>query len=134
MEKQTTVFSEKYLLVPINPKAPWQTLTISAKNRQPYQLQVRLDASNPVWHMHIDVSAYIGIESEISPVFPLKTANRMEIPNLYAEPLRPQVHFSSRQGWLNDPNGLVKVAIPTISGISTTPLTPFGRICTGATP
>jgi fructan beta-fructosidase len=109
MEKQTTVFSEKYLLVPINPKAPWQTLTISAKNRQPYQLQVRLDASSPVWHMHIDVSAYIGIESEISPVFPLKAANRMEIPNLYAEPLRPQVHFSSRQGWLNDPNGLVKV-------------------------
>lgn len=28
-------------------------------------------------------------------------------PELYSERLRPQYHFSSRRGWLNDPNGLV---------------------------
>lgn len=28
-------------------------------------------------------------------------------PDLYHESLRPQYHFSSRRGWMNDPNGLV---------------------------
>ena len=30
-------------------------------------------------------------------------------PNLYRESERQQIHFSSRRGWLNDPNGLVYV-------------------------
>ena len=33
--------------------------------------------------------------------------NLPEADRLYTEPQRPQFHFTSRRGWLNDPNGLV---------------------------
>ncbi|WP_165249512.1 glycoside hydrolase family 32 protein [Paludisphaera soli] len=34
-------------------------------------------------------------------------ARGLDRPGLYGEPHRPQLHFTSRVGWLNDPNGLV---------------------------
>jgi sucrose-6-phosphate hydrolase SacC (GH32 family) len=27
--------------------------------------------------------------------------------DLYQEPFRPQIHFSPKTGWMNDPNGMV---------------------------
>src|SRR4051794_17021355 len=27
--------------------------------------------------------------------------------NMYSEPHRPQIHFSPKKGWMNDPNGML---------------------------
>lgn len=34
-----------------------------------------------------------------------KTSNDINIDNLYNEHLRPKLHFTTKNGWINNPNG-----------------------------
>lgn len=54
----------------------------------------------------IDDSAPAGLLDGIAEGAAMDRRNPLYA-DLYAEAMRPQYHFSSRRGWLNDPNGLV---------------------------
>src|SRR5262249_51250794 len=63
-----------------------------------------------------DVSKFGGKKLTISTVLPadskaldgiVASDNVPDPTTLYEEKLRPRFHFTSRRGWLNDPNGLV---------------------------
>ena len=78
---------------------------------------IELNSGNPDWWAPMDVSAYLGktITLEVDNISDQFDAFRYieesdTIKNsdkLYHEPLRPQLHFSPKRGWTNDPNGLV---------------------------
>jgi sucrose-6-phosphate hydrolase SacC (GH32 family) len=65
----------------------------------------------------MDVSAYQGKAARVTsvvieggeeaPVLVKQAPGIIGAEGLYHEALRPQLHFSSRRGWNNDPNGLV---------------------------
>ena len=80
-------------------------------------------SEKPDWFAHTDMSSWQGKEAVIrvdgkwpanSAPAPGSTALGLvqksdkiwDEENLYHEKLRPQFHFSSQRGWLNDPNGL----------------------------
>lgn len=101
----------KYFVFPVNPLATVKRLTFKKNTEIVYAINIKLDYVNPDFNAYIDVSRFMDENLDIS-IFPgmklsFDEADTMEIENLYHEPMRPQVHFSTKNGWLNDPNGLI---------------------------
>jgi len=77
---------------------------------------IELAEGEPDWWAPLDVSAWTGKKLSVTSSLPpgskaLDTLKQSDTligsENLYREALRPQIHFSAKRGWLNDPNGLV---------------------------
>jgi len=103
----------KYLIFPVNTLSTKKVLTFKINGETVYELNIKLDNGNPNFYAYIDVSRFIGqtIDILVSPEMKLEfcEADEMNIDNLYCEPMRPQVHFTTKNGWMNDPNGLLYI-------------------------
>lgn len=117
LEKEIQV-DEQYLLLPVSNSSVKSRVTFEASEFSTF-FNIRL-ASNKdsidYWTF-IDVRRFDNQEVvlKVESTGKLKVAFELihisaeiksKVP-IYQEELRPQVHFSSRRGWLNDPNGLV---------------------------
>ena len=121
------------LNLPVNPASRMVRARIKLNDKPLTQFNIRL-SDNPSFWTFFDVSPYQGqtilIEIENAPQGPGRnqqgntTNNTTELntkaldmvfadktypghENVYKEPERPQIHFSSQRGHLNDPNGLL---------------------------
>ena len=111
------VFTNSLLNIPVKTGAPRHRMTILAGTNVVWDFNVELATSTPDWWAFLDVSPLLGRTATVtvdnlpanSPVLnSLVQSNGIVGANeLYREHLRPQLHFSSRRGWLNDPNGMI---------------------------
>lgn len=101
----------KYLVFPVNTMSTGKDLIFKRNGETVYQLYIKLDNLNPDFNAYIDVSRFVGqtIDISVTPEMRLefREADEMDIQNLYNEPIRPHVHFTTKNGWINDPNGLI---------------------------
>lgn len=106
-----TKIENKYLIFPVNTLSTKKNLVFKRGEKILYQLNIKLDNIDPDFYAYIDVSRFIGQEIDISVSPEMRLvfckADEMDIENLYNEPMRPNVHFTTKNGWLNDPNGLI---------------------------
>lgn len=106
--------TKKYINFPISQKAERKTMELSVKGQEPCLFVIRLAEGEPDYWTFRDVSAlkgktvtltYDGSEAALSKIYQDdRIAGEDE---LYKEKYRPQYHFTTRRGWINDPNGLV---------------------------
>ena len=116
MEKSFAVSAE-YLVLPIRNEGEEGRLRLSVEGRIELDYGVSL-ASGPEdvdWYAFFSLARFRGKEVRVSASN--VTARGFELvrqtdtipgaEGFYREPLRPRFHFTSRTGWLNDPNGLI---------------------------
>ena len=100
-------------MFPVNTFSYRKNLSFKIKDQIVYSLNIRLDNYNPDFHAYIDVSRYkgqtleIGVNPEIKITY--RETDEIDTPGLYKEPMRPQIHFTTKNGWINDPNGLIYI-------------------------
>ncbi|MBX9580690.1 MAG: glycoside hydrolase family 32 protein [Gemmataceae bacterium] len=115
--RRTFTVDQPYLHLPVKNKAPMRRvkLVVGGRTVREFDIELATDGQ-PDWVAFAEVGPFKGKELTVETVLPAGSkaldalALAADVPdaaNLYRERHRPLFHFTSRRGWLNDPNGLV---------------------------
>ncbi|WP_256007248.1 glycoside hydrolase family 32 protein [Pedobacter deserti] len=105
--------TKRYLNLPVSQKEKRSVMSYTINGKEEQRFVIRLSA-NPEYWVFSDMSAYKGKTVKISfegdatalsKIYQDDQINGQD--SLYKEKKRPQYHFSTRRGWINDPNGMV---------------------------
>jgi sucrose-6-phosphate hydrolase SacC (GH32 family) len=111
------IIKKSYLNFPVRNGAPMRHVTVLVNGKEKRAFDIELADGKPDWWAFLDATPFHGQTITIKvDKLPEHSTGLSSIDqsdeikgseNLYHETMRPQFHFTSRRGWLNDPNGLV---------------------------
>lgn len=105
--------TKRYLNFPVAQKSERHKMTFEVDGKPDRNFIIRL-SENPEYWTFADMSSYLGktvtlsFEGEkggLSKIY--QSEQPAGADQFYTEPNRPRLHFTSRVGWMNDPNGLL---------------------------
>ena len=111
------VADRRYLHLPVGREGASRKVQITDAGRVVREFDIQLADDEPDFFAFLDLEPFRGRTLRVEARLPgeskalLRLERADEVPGaaeLYREPLRPRFHFTSRRGWLNDPNGLVR--------------------------
>ena len=110
----TLSVKKRYLNIPISHQSERRKLTFRAEGVDDLTVVARLAEGSPDYWVFKDLSAYMGkkltvhyegADEALAGIYQSDTI--VGESRMYREENRPQFHFTTRRGWINDPNGLV---------------------------
>lgn len=113
-EDITLKITKQYLNIPVSHQKDRNKMSFGINGKEERNFVVRLASSTPDYWVFCDVSALKGKKLTIS--YPGENTGLSQIyqddrivgqDSLYKEFNRPQLHFTQKRGWNNDPNGMV---------------------------
>lgn len=115
MAAETTFkVTKHYLNIPVSHKCERVRFNVEIPGESPMPLDIRLASDYPDYWVFADLSAYKGKKIKVSYPDNLKGIDKIYQADtirgggdFYKEKNRPQFHFTTRNGWINDPNGLI---------------------------
>ena len=106
-----------HLNFPVKTGAPTRQVTVLLNGQAEHSFDIELANGKPDWWAFLDATPFKGktitikvneLPDDSTGLSSIdQTTKIKDSKNLYHETMRPQFHFTSRCGWLNDPNGLV---------------------------
>lgn len=106
--------TDRYLNFPVSRNDSREKMKFTVKGDEVYSFDIRIASGEPEYWVFLDVSQYKGKSLSIS--YPQDRDGLHGIyqsdeiagqDSLYREYNRPQIHYTPKRGWNNDPNGLV---------------------------
>jgi fructan beta-fructosidase len=113
---RTMLITNNLLNLPVKNSAAMKRVIVTVGGNPVRDFNIKLADGAPDWWAFVDVSQFKGQTAAVS-VNSLASGSTglssivqskgiVGATNLYQEALRPQLHFSSERGWLNDANGM----------------------------
>ena len=113
-ESLSIKINSRYLNIPISHRMDRKRLMLTAKGEDTLSVVVRIAEGSPDYWIFKDVGRYRGKILEMNFEGSKKALENIVQADsifgasaMYKEENRPQFHFTSRRGWINDPNGLI---------------------------
>ncbi|GAB4043480.1 DUF4980 domain-containing protein [Spirosoma litoris] len=109
--------NKRYLNLPIAQTQNRGTMKFLVNNKQERSFKIRLAAGEPDYWVFCDMAGlqgktitiqYDGSREGLTKIYQADKIAGQD--SLYREKNRPQYHFSTRRGWINDPNGMIYYA------------------------